>query len=141
MKALTTEVFNRFHGVPQLSKHTDFPVTDWNTYNPEDLPLVEGTETRQVRLDWEKRPRDPHNASIIHMLAKWAKEKGADLDPEYGIYLKDIALADLDCRFKEKFSRLQRVFKKTDGGGRDTKFLNRAKGVSRYIVLMSRDHS
>lgn len=133
---MTNLVYTRFHGVDHLSKKEDFPVTDWSTFDPETLPFVQGIkDTKQVRLNFQKSPKDSHNDSIILALAKWAKENGTDLDPEFGIYLKDIELADLHRRFKEKFTRLQRVYRETDGNQKEDKkmstvYANRAKGVS-----------
>lgn len=113
---------------------------DWPTFDPNSLPVLEGTETKQVRLNFAKPAKDSYNAPIILTLAKWAKANGADIEPDYGQFLKDIELADLHRRFKEKFSRLQRVFRQTDGGQAEDKkmntvYLNRAKGVSNFPMV------
>lgn len=82
-----------------------------------------------MRLRFDLSAQNAHNSSIILSLVRWAKDHGADLDPEYAIYTKDIDIADLHVRFKMKFAALKKVQKGTDGS-RTNEFANRAKGVS-----------
>lgn len=82
-----------------------------------------------MRLRFDMPVNHLHNSPIILALTKWAKEHGADLDPEYGHYTKDIDLVDLHARFKTKFAALKKAAKGTDGA-HTNEFVNRAKGVS-----------
>lgn len=126
---LVTILFEKFLGVTELKTKTDIAGAIYEN----DLPIISGTDIKQVRFNFDQGPTRDGNGDKIETMASFAKSHGQDYVSGVKSLLEIIELADMKKRFIAKFQALQRIYWGTAGGaksGREGAAKdNRAKGV------------